>query len=260
MSEAINDAKAAWVRNIPDTFDQAITGPRGRAPDVALALAQHDDYVTRLRESGLSVSAVAADPSYPDCVFIEDTAVLIGDPIAVVARPGAPERRGEVDAVHDALVPSFEVIAIEPPGTLDGGDVMVIGDIVYVGLSARTNQLGAGQLASIASEIGLRAVTVPVSGVLHLKSGALPVSEDTIVVTKGTVEESLFEGLRIVHEDPEERHLFSALPLSDRVLTTAQAPTTNALVERLGLAVDPIDVSEILAVDGGLTCMSIIER
>lgn len=257
MSEVINPPRA-WVRNIPDTFDQALTGPRGRAPDVALARAQHDDYVSRLERSGLAVSAIAADPSYPDCVFIEDTAVLLG-PVAVITLPGAPERRGEVDAVRTELDRSHEIVVIEAPGTMDGGDVMILDDVVYVGLSARTNELGVAQLAATARELGMQTITVPVKGVLHLKSGVLPVGNDTVVVTAGTVDESLFEDLRIVHEDPEERYLFSALPLRDRILTTAQAPSTTALVERLGFAVDPIDVSEILAVDGGLTCMSIIE-
>lgn len=258
MSEVIS-AHRAWVRRVPDTFDRAITGPHGRPPDVSLARAQHTDYVHRLGEAGLAVTTLAAVPEYPDCVFIEDTAVLLGT-VAVVTRPGASERRGEVDTVRDKLDRDFEVREIESPGTLDGGDVMVLGGVVYVGLSARTNEEGAGQLARIARDVGLSTVAVPVSGVLHLKSGVLPVSEDTIVLTEGTVDESIFKDLRIVNEEPAERYRFSALPLSDRVLTTMQAPQTTARLERLGIAVDPINISEILAADGGLTCMSIIQR
>lgn len=247
----------AWTRDIPDSFTDAITGSRGRRPDVALARSQHNDYRERLSDSGLRVVSLSADEAQPDCVFIEDTAVFLGD-LLVATRPGAPARLGEVRSVLAAL-DSHPVATIEDPGTLDGGDVMVMGDRVFVGLSERSNPEGIGQLKLFAAERGMETVVLEVSGVLHLKSGVLPIDADTVVVTPGTVDESLLSDLRVIHEHPAERHGFSAMPLPDRVLVTANAPHTARLVANAGFEVDPIDVSEILAADGGLTCLSLIE-
>ncbi len=249
----------AWVRGVPNCFDGAIIGESGRKPDVAKARLQHDDYVLRLEDSGLDVERVAVDESHPDCVFIEDTAVLMGDQV-VLCRPGAEARRGEVDAVGEALRGHFEVTTLTEPATLDGGDVMVINDVAYVGQSERTNEAGIDQLSEVAASEGMRTVAIGVSGVLHLKSAVLPVGGEAVAVARGTVDESKLESLRLLRVADDERAQFSALPLADRLLVTASAPQTGRHLETLGFDVDVIDVSEILAADGGLTCMSIIER
>lgn len=248
----------ALIRELPDSFDQAIVGPGGRAPDVDLARKQHLVYRSELAKAGYAIEAIPADETCPDCVFIEDAAVIVGE-LAVIARPGAHERRPEVAPVAAFLEERFATVTIEAPGTLDGGDVMVGGGTIFVGSSKRSNRAGIDQLRSVSSSQGLRLVEVPVEGVLHLKSAVLPVGDETVVVTPGAVDESLLSRLRIVHEVDSERLRFSALPLPDgRVLTTAGAPETNSLLEALGLSVTPIDISEILAADGGLTCMSIL--
>ena len=247
----------AWLREIPHTFSNALIGPGGRPPNVDLARQQHDEYRRRLSDSGLHVTTLAPDVDHPDCVFIEDTAVLIGEQL-LITQPGAPERRGETGPVREALSAHFPITTMTGHATLDGGDVMIIGGTVYVGRSERTNEAGVEHLARLAAESGMDCVPVPVDGVLHLKSAVLPVSPDTVVVTPGAVDTSLLEGLRILEEDPGERHQFSALVLDDRVLITSAAPRTGEMVESLGIRIDPIDISEILAADGGLTCMSII--
>lgn len=247
----------AWTRDIPDSFTHAITGSRGRRPDVALARHQHSDYRGRLADSGLDVISLSAEEAQPDCVFIEDAAVFLRD-LLVATRPGAPARLAEVQSVL-AAIDGHPLATIEDPGTLDGGDVMVMGGRVFVGLSERSNSDGIGQLKLFAADRGLETVVVEVSGVLHLKSGVLPIDAETVVVTPGTVDEGRLAGLRVIHEHPAERHGFSALPLPDRVLVTTSAPQTAGLVAEAGFEVDPIGVSEILAADGGLTCMSLIE-
>ncbi len=248
----------ALLREVSSTFDRAIVRDPGTLIDVDLARDQHAAYRSHLETAGHDVRLVPADPAYPDCVFIEDAAVVIGGK-ALITRPGARSRRGEVGPVADALATDLPLVMMEGPGTLDGGDVMQLGRVVYVGLSARTDETGAAWLDDLVAESGKKIRRVPVSGVLHLKSSVLPVSEDTVVVTPGTVDEALLDGLRLVPEDPSERHLFSALPLGNgQVLVTSAAPRTSERLDRLGLTPVPIDVSEILAADGGLTCMSIV--
>ncbi|HJS72229.1 MAG TPA: dimethylargininase [Acidimicrobiia bacterium] len=250
----------AWIREVPDSFVSAIVPEGGRAPDVPMARRQHETYRRHLERAGHEVITLPADEGYPDCVFIEDAAVLLGS-LAVAARPGAEPRRGEVEPVVAALGGRFELVRVEAPGTLDGGDVMALGDMVYVGRSKRTNDEGIAQMRKFAAGVGMTVQAVPVSGVLHLKSAVLPVTEDTVVVTPGTVDESLLAGLRIIAEAETERHRFSALPLGNgEVLVTADAAETASRLDDLGIALTPIDASEIQAADGGLTCMSILAR
>ena len=248
----------ALIRGIPDSFAAALHGDRGRTPDVDLARTQHDSYRSMLMGSGYHITDLPASEAHPDCVFIEDAGVVLGD-VAVAANPGAESRRGEVAPVAEALEQTFPLHRIESPGTLDGGDVLVVNRTVYIGLSRRTNVEGADQLERIARAEGLGVVQVPVADVLHLKSGVLAVDEETLVITRGTVDESLFGGFRIIHEEPEERNQFSCLVVAPgKVMTTSAAPRTSESVAKLGIDVHPLDVSEILAVDGGLTCMSIL--
>lgn len=248
----------ALLRDISNTFDRAVVGELGRAPDVDQARRQHGLYRKHLERAGYLVTVLPSDDSYPDGVFVEDTAVVMGG-VALVTLPGEPTRVGEVHATAEALSAEMPVTYVHPPGTLDGGDVMSLGNRVWVGRSARSNSEGISQLSGVAHEQGLEVTVVPVTDVLHLKSAVLPVGPDSVVVTSGTVEEALLADLQILHEDPAERHRFSALPMIDgRVLVTKSAPRTAELVASRGLNVEPIDVSEILAADGGLTCMSIL--
>jgi dimethylargininase len=250
----------AIVRNIPDSFVHAVRSDMGRTLDVALARTQHASYVRHLESAGYAVDRLDADENHPDCVFVEDAAVVVG-PIAVITRSGAPSRRGETGAVAAALSTGFDIESIEAPGTLDGGDVMVLGDNLYVGRSGRTNQHGIKQLAALCSTTGLTPIVVDVHDALHLKSVVLPVDETTVLVTPNAVDESALEELRIVYEADDERHRASVLPLRDgRLLVTETTPLTAGTLASLGFEVAPIDVSELLAADGGLTCMSILFR
>lgn len=248
----------ALIRAIPDTFYKALVRGARSGIDVALARAQHDTYRTHLETAGYLVEEVAADNEQPDCVFIEDTAVILGS-TAVITRPGAPSRRGETEPVATALRKHFPLVEIEAPGTIDGGDVFIINDTVFVGRSERTNFEGIDQLRSIAAEQGLGVVAVGVYDALHLKSVVLPVDDETVLVTPHSVEEDVLIGLRLVYEVDSERHRCSALPLRDgRLLVTAGAPETAATLEALGHDIVLIDVSQIQMADGGLTCMSIL--
>jgi dimethylargininase len=153
----------------------------------------------------------------------------------------------------------FSLVEIDEPGTIDGGDVFTAGGVVYVGRSTRTNEPGIDQMRSLVSDQGLDLIVVDVLDTLHLKSAVLPLGPDTVVVMPRAVDEDAFAGLNVIHEADSERGKFSALPVGNgRVLVTASAPATAERVSALGYQVVPIDVSQIQAADGGLTCMSIL--
>jgi dimethylargininase len=251
-------ARTALIRSVPDSFSKALVRQGHPTIDVGLARAQHQEYRRHLKESGHVIEVLPADEAHPDCVFVEDTAVILG-PTALITRPGAESRRGETAPVEQALADRFHIARIAPPGTLDGGDVLVMGDVVCVGRSSRTNTDGIDQLRALAHLQGSRVEAIDVQGVLHLKSAVLPVDDETVVVTPGAVDETRLDGLRILYEHDAERHRFSALPLpGGKVMVTATAPATSAAVASRGLEVIPVDVSQIQLADGGLTCMSIL--
>ena len=251
-------AATALIRGVPRSFDRALVREGMPRIDVDLASAQHDGYRSHLQAAGYVIESVPADEDHPDCVFIEDTAVIVGT-MAVITRPGAPTRRGETGPVARALSARFPLVEIESPGTVDGGDVIRLHRHLYIGRSTRTNEAGIDQLSEVAIGQELGVTVVEVTDVLHLKSAVLPIDQETVVVTPNTVDEKALGALRIVYEAGSERHRFSALPMRDgRVLVTAAAPQTTEMVAGLGHQVTPIDVSEIQAADGGLTCMSIL--
>ena len=248
----------ALLRQIPHTFPQALVKEGTPHLDVDRARAQHSVYRRLIEEAGYEVTVLPADSNHPDCLFVEDTVVIVGN-TALITRPGAPSRRGEIDLIAETLAPHLRIERMTAPATLDGGDVFTMRGTIYVGLSERTNGDGVSQLAGVASRHDLEVVPMAVSEVLHLKSAVHPVDEDTVVVTPGTVDETPLSNLRLVHEDPHERHRFSALPLHNgTVVVDENAPRTNAMLTTLGIEIAPIDVSEIRAADGGLTCMSVL--
>jgi len=250
----------ALVRGVPDSFIDALRGGSGPALDADLARKQHGVYVALLESAGYAIEAVAADERHPDCVFIEDTGVVLRS-TAVIARSGAPSRRGETPQVAEALASRFSTTTIEPPGTLDGGDVMQIGGSVYVGRSRRTNRNGIDQLAAICAMLDLPVTIVDVHDALHLKSVVLPLDDEAVLTTPNSVDEQALKDLQILYEAESERRRCSALPMRDgRLMVTANAPATADMLAKAGYSVVPIDVSELQAADGGLTCLSIVFR
>jgi dimethylargininase len=250
----------ALVRSVTDSFSRALVGESGSVLDPDRARRQHAEYVAVLRSAGYTIGEVAGDEAHPDCVFIEDTAVVLGS-VAVIARSGASSRRGEAVPVRDALTGRFSIATIDAPGTLDGGDVMQVGGKVYVGHSERSNPAGIEQLVEIAAGCGLDVTTVRVHDGLHLKSSVLPLDAETVLVTPDSVDEAALNGLRVVREAPTERFRASALPMRDgRLLITTSAPLTSEMLANIGYDVVPVDVTELQAADGGLTCMSILFR
>lgn len=251
-------ATHALVREVPDTFDRAITPALPAEPiDVERARQQHRDYCLVLEGLGLTLVRVAADDHFPDCPFVEDTALLLGDKVIITA-PGAEARRGEVVAVEEALREYGEVYRIEAPATLDGGDVLRIADSLYVGLSRRTNVHAVEQLRAIAGADGYRIVTVQVREVLHLKSACTYLGGNVIVWLDGHLDEPGFARFRKITVPRAESHAANCLAVNGTVLVPSGAPQTRARIESLGFNTVEVEMSETRKAGGGLTCSSVI--
>jgi dimethylargininase len=219
------------------------------------ASAQHREYRALLASLGCTVISLPGDAAYPDCVFVEDTAVVL-DELAVLTRPGAESRRGEVAAMAEALAPLRPLVRIEAPGTLDGGDVLVCDRTIFVGLSERTNAAGIEQLRQLAR--GYTVHAVPVRGCLHLKTAITQVAKDTLLVNRNCVDANAFAGWTLVDVDPSEPFGANAVLLGTTVIYPRDFPRTRAQLEALGLDVRTVDASELAKAEGGVTCCSVL--
>jgi dimethylargininase len=223
--------------------------------DLALAMRQWEDYVAALRAAGWETVEVPGADDCPDSVFVEDTVVMYGDR-AVITRPGADERKPETAAVEEILgALGYDVVSIEAPGTLDGGDVLKHDGTVWVGLGGRTNQAGIDQLSAFLAPQGARVVAVPLSKVLHLKSAVTALPDGTVVGYEPLVDDAdvwpSFLGV------PEESGSHVVLLGDDTVLMSTDAPESRRMFEERGLDVVAVDMSEFIKLEGCVTCLSV---
>ena len=247
----------ALTRAVSPTLGECELTHLERVPiDPGRAAAQHAAYEAELASAGCRIVAVPPAPELPDAVFVEDTAVALPG-IAIITRPGAASRRPEVDGVAAVLSEFRPLEYLEPPATLDGGDVLVVGRTVFVGATARTNREGAAQLERILAPRGYTVVRVPVEGCLHLKTAVTRVDDDTVLLNPDWVEPHRFHSYRTLEVDPAEPHAANVLAVGDRLLVSAAHPRT---AERLagGRTVVRVDVSELAKAEAGLTCCSVL--
>jgi len=248
----------ALIRNVSPAMARCELTHLARVPiDIDLAVRQHATYAEHLQALGCGLIEVAAEPDLPDSVFVEDAAVVV-DEVAVIARPGAILRQREVDSVARALTPYRDCVAIAPPGTLDGGDVLRIDREVYVGRSTRSNAAGIEQLGAILASFGYRVTAVELRGCLHLKSAVTQVAPQTLLINHACVARGHWPGMTFIAVDPFEPYAANALLLGTKVLHPASAHLTRARMAAAGLDVVPIEVSEIEKAEGGVTCCSIL--
>ena len=247
----------AIVRPPGATFSDGITSAGLGRPDLALARVQHQAYIHALRDCGLQVTVLDTDDRHPDATFVEDTAVMTRD-WAVVTRPGALSRRGETAAVGAELAGRFPALAaIDPPGTLDGGDVMAVGRHYYIGLSGRTNPEGTAQLTRFLEQQGCTATTVRLRELLHLKTGVSWLGGHTLLVGAELADCEAFAGFRKIVVDPAEPYAANCIRVNDRVILPDGHPHTRRALEAAGYPVIPVDVSEFRKMDGGVSCLSL---
>ncbi len=255
-----NTSWIAFTREVsPTIVDCELTHLRRSPIHVDVARAQHRGYERLLQSLGCELRRVAAAPDCPDAVFIEDTAVVV-DELAVVARPGARSRRAEVKPVAEALAALRPIARLVQPGTLDGGDVLVIGRSVFVGQTARTNSGGLTQLREALQPFGYTVQGIAVSGCLHLKSAVTALDDQTVLMNPAWVQRAEFGRYRVVDVDVEEPMGANVLRVGHALVYGASYPRTLERLRALGFAPQTVDASELAKAEGAVTCCSLIVR
>jgi dimethylargininase len=226
-------------------------------PDIDLAAGQHADYVRLLTGCGLRVTVLESDGRHPDSTFIEDVAVCTPK-CAVITNPGAPSRKGETEGMKEVLGEFYDRIEeIRPPGTLEGGDVMMAGSHCYVGISGRTNREGAGQLIRILQKYGMTGSMIPLKKMLHLKTGLSYLDRNNLLISGEFLDNAVFKRFNRIVVDEEEGYAANSLWVNGTVLVPSGYPETQQKIGAAGYTAIGVDVSEYRKLDGGLSCLSL---
>jgi dimethylargininase len=248
----------AITRKISPRFAECEITHIERTPiDLNVARAQHYAYVKVLQELGCDVIELPAEHDLPDSVFVEDTALILPE-AAVIARPGADSRKPETESIVQALAPLIKLVRMREPATVDGGDVLVLGKKIYVGLSTRSNSEAVDQLNELLREHGYAVMGVEIQDCLHLKSAVTRVEDTTLLINKNWVDTSYFGGFSFIGVDPAEPHAANCLPVNGSIIFPMAFPGTRARLEERGYNVVSVDVSELAKAEGAVTCCSLI--
>lgn len=248
----------AITREVSPRFNECEITHIERTPiDLNLARAQHCSYVNALRELGCDVIELPAEADLPDSVFVEDTAFILPE-VAVITRPGADSRKPETDSIIRALSPLIKLVRVREPATVDGGDVLVLGKNIYVGLSTRSNQEAVDQLNGLLCEYGYTVTGLQLYDCLHLKSAVTRVDDKTLLVNKNWVDMSHFANFDLIEIDPSEPYAANCLPVGNGIIYPTAFPKTRARIEKRGYQVLAVDVSELAKAEGAVTCCSLI--
>lgn len=239
--------------------DGITSTPELGKPDYDLACKQHDNYIEALKQCGVDVTVLEADERYPDSCFVEDPA-LITKKCAIITNPGAASRNGEKDEIVGAVKKFFNDDVIEyirEPGTLEGGDVMMVGDHFYVGRSERTNEEGIRQLTEILEKYGMTCSEVKLDEMLHLKTGVNYLEDNNMLVAGEFVTKPEFEKYNRVEIPMEEAYAANCIWINGKVIVPEGFPRVLEAVKGLGYETILVDTSEYRKLDGGLSCLSL---
>jgi dimethylargininase len=250
----------AIVRLPASNFAAGLTTVSLGVPQFDQVLAQHHGYCEALQGCGLTLTRLEADLRYPDSTFVEDTAVITGRG-AILMRPGAESRAGEVEAIRPVLERFYPAMpAIEAPGTVDGGDICEAGEHLFLGVSHRTNEEGARQLAVHLSALGYTSSTIdvrPMTSILHLKSGISYIGDDTLVVMEQMAANPAFNNLELITVSDDESYGANCVRVNERVLVANGFPLLEASLRERGFDPLALEMSEFRKMDGGLSCLSL---
>jgi len=234
-------------------ISEAQLGP----PDYLLASEQHQNYIHALQLCGVEVTVLPADEAFPDSCFVEDPAILTKQ-CAIITQPGAPSRKAETIAIAQAVSKFYtKPERIKSPGTLDGGDVMMVGEHYYIGLSERTNQTGAEQLITILQNHGMSGSCIAMSDMLHLKTGVSYLENNHLVAYGEFLYKPAFKNFKVLAVDHSESYAANCIWVNGTVIIPAGYPNSKSMIENAGFKVLTVDVSEFQKLDGGLSCLSL---
>jgi len=250
----------AILRRPASNYASGLTTASLGAPDFAKVIQQYQAYCDALERCGVKINLLEADPNYPDSTFMEDTAVLT-ERTAILMRPGAESRQGEVRGIRGPLAKFFSYFAeIQAPGTVDGGDICETDNHFLIGLSQRTNEEGAKQLAEIFAREGYTSSVVDIremASILHLKSGIAYLGGRQIVVIREMARRKEFVGYDLLIVEGPESYAANCIRVNDHVLMPAGYPMLQSQIEAHGHSVIPLEMSEFQKMDGGLSCLSL---
>lgn len=229
-----------------------------RAPiDLQIARAQHQQYKSALKAIGCKVISLPELPQFPDSVFVEDTAVIL-DEVAIITNPGAVSRQPEIDSIVEVLQQYRKLIRIESPATVDGGDVLVVGKKIYVGLSSRSNNEAVEQMQSSLKDFGYKVIGVEIMGCLHLKSAVTAISAEMLLINPNWVDKNLFAEMKFIEVDENEPSAANGLLIGDAVIYPTAFPKTQRKLEENGIKLILVDADELAKAEGAVTCCSLI--
>ena len=250
--------KNAIVRRPGRSLVNGITSaPELGKPEYRIAIKQHDDYIEALKFCGVEVTVLQADERFPDSCFVEDVAVCTKN-FSMIAKPGTSSRRGEEKEIIEVIKKFYNNFEyIKELGTLEGGDVMMVKDHFYIGISKRTNREGAKQLMKALEKYGMSGTIVEISETLHLKSGLAYLEENVLLVAGEFINNLKFKGFNKIVIDEDEIYSANCIRVNDYVLVPAGCPKTKEKIETAGFKIIVIDTSEYRKVNGGLSCLSL---
>ena len=248
----------AVTRQISPRFNECEITHIERTPiDLDIARAQHDAYVHLLAGLGCQVIELPEEPDLPDSVFVEDTAFILPE-VAVITRPGADSRKPETETIVPALAPYRPLLHVAHPATVDGGDVLVAGKNIFIGLSTRSNRNAVDQLNSLLDDYGYKVWGVEMKDCLHLKTAVTRVDDATLLINKNWVDASNFPGFDLIEVDASEPFAANCLPVRGKIIYPTTFPKTRKRLEDKGFVIAAIDLSELAKAEGAVTCCSLI--
>lgn len=226
-------------------------------PDYEKAMIQHQNYMDVLLYCGLDLTILEADENYPDSCFVEDVALCTSQ-CAVITHPGALSRRGEVVEMKEVLKDFYKNIEqINEPGTIEAGDIMMVGNHFYIGLSNRTNQDGAEQMISILNKYGFSASLIQLEEVLHLKTGLAYLENNHLLISGEFLQQPEFDKFHKIKIETEDAYSANCIWVNDKVLIPAGFSATKQKIAHLGYEIIELEMSEFQKLDGGLSCLSL---
>jgi len=247
----------AIVRTPGKSFSNGLTSANLGLPSYELALKQHQEYINALTSCGLKVRVLPPDENFPDSTFVEDTALLTPH-CAIITNPGDPSRRGEIIDMQVVLEDYYsDIEKISAPGTVEAGDIMMVGDHYYIGLSERTNQQGAGQLIQILNGYALSGSVIQLKDVLHLKTGVSYLENNNLAACGELLTSPKFSKFNCIEIPEEESYAANCVWINDKVLVPKGYPVSKQRILDAGYSILEVDVSEFRKLDGGLSCLSL---